>query len=253
MKKVFISFLVIACIVCAVLVAVSKKASEPLNNARKLENSGDFFHALSSYLSALSQMTDARPVPSKTKAIATTPETWKKELDDYISWLLIQKNAQSNDFQSVIAAIDRCAKQVDRQNSIYNISIKKASLPDYRRLWKDLFFPNGMELPDNQLPLIQKAMDIGVSIITFSGNASYRYEGGIVNCATGKRTDFTVYNDGQCSLLLMPGTYYALVIAKAVFASGKVWTSPQDVLTLTVPDSTSLISAQMKTDLKHRT
>ena len=66
MKKVIISFLVIACIVCAVLVAVSKKASEPLNNARKLENSGDFFHALSSYLSALSQMTDARPVPSKT-------------------------------------------------------------------------------------------------------------------------------------------------------------------------------------------
>lgn len=252
MKKIIISFLVIACVFVTILIVVSKKSSEALTNARKLENTGNFQQALSFYLLSLSQLTDTRPVPSKTKAVATAPETWKKELDNYLSWLLISKTPRSSELQSVIEAVDRCSKQVEHQNGILDLSIKKASLQDYQRLWKNIFFPEGMELPDNQLLLIQKAMDIGVSIISLSGNANYRYEGGLVNCATGKRTDFTVYNDGQCSLLLMPGNYYALVTAKAVFPSGKVWVSSQDVLKLTVPDTTSLISAKLKTDLKRR-
>lgn len=252
MKKISIYFLVVACVFVTVLIVVSKKSSEALTNARNQENAGNFQQALSSYLSALTQITDTRPVPSKTKAVATVPETWKKELDSYLSWLLIAKNARSNNFQTVIEAIDRCAQHVERQNSILDMSIKKASLQDYQRLWKNIFFPEGIELPENQLLLIQKAMDIGVSIFSLSGNASYRYEGGIVNCATGKRTDFQVYNEGQCSLLLMPGTYYVLVTSKAVFSSGKVWVSTQDVLKLIVPDATSLISAKLKTELKRR-
>jgi hypothetical protein len=50
----------------------------------------------------------------------------------------------------------------------------------------------------------------------------------------------------------MPGTYYVLVTSKAVFSSGKVWVSTQDVLKLIVPDATSLISAKLKTELKRR-
>jgi hypothetical protein len=253
MKKVIIAILVIACIIGTVLIVVSKKSSDPLNNARTLENAGNFPQALSSYLLALSQMTDTRPVPSKTKAVATPPETWKKELDNYLSWLMIAKSNRSNNFQTVIEAIDRCVKQADHQNSIIDVSIKKAALQDYQRLWKTIFFPEGMELPENQLLLIQKAMDNGVSMVSLSGNSSYRYEGGFVNCATGKRTDFQVYTEGLSSLLLTPGSYYALITAKAVFPSGKVWVSPQDVVTLTVPDSTSMISAKLKTDIKRRT
>jgi len=252
MKKVILAFLVIACIIAAVVVVVSEKSSGPLNTARNLENAGNFQQALSSYLLSLSQLTDARPVPSKTQAVATAAETWKKELDNYLSWLLTAKGARSYNLQAVIEAIDRCAKQVDHQNNIYDVSIKKAALEDYQRLWKGIFFPEGVEMPGNQLPLIQRAVDNGVSIVSLSGNTSYRYEGVFVNCATGKRTDFQVYNDGQSSCLAAPGNYYVLITAKAVFESGKVWVSPQDVLTLTVPDSASLISAKLKTTIKRR-
>lgn len=252
MKNIIVSLLVIACIFGTVLFIASKKSSEPLNNARKLENSGNFSQALPLYLLSLSQLADARPVPSKTKAVATAAETWKKELDNYLSWLLNAKGARSDNFQTVIEAISRCTKQADHQISIFDMSIKKASLQEYQRLWKNIFFPEGMELPENQLLLIQKAIDNGISIISLSGNTSYRYEGGVVNCVTGKRTDFQVYNDGQSSLLLTPGNYYILITAKAVFPSGKVWVSPQDVLTLTVSDSTSLISAKLKTEVKRR-
>jgi len=89
-----------------------EKGLEPLKQCEKLENSGDFFPRASSYLSALIS-DDGRAARAQQDEghCHQRRKPGKKELDDYISWLLIQKNARSNDFQSVIAAIDRCAKQ----------------------------------------------------------------------------------------------------------------------------------------------
>jgi hypothetical protein len=252
MKSVFISILAIVCVSAAILVFLSKKSSEPFDLAVKEENAGNFSMAFSQYMASLLRVTDPRPIPDKALAMASKPDAWRQRLDDYLSWLLSTKDAASPVLQTAMQAVERCNKSVGHVNDVYDLSIKKATLDEYRRLWKSIFFPEGMQLPENQQALIQKAVDNAVSIISLTGNVNYRYEGGFIHCVSGKRIDFKVFNDGNASVLLAPGTYFLTLTGKAVFPSGKTWTSPQEALQIVIPESASIISMKLKTDIKRR-
>jgi len=252
MKNALFSLLAIACVAAAICIVLSTKSPDPFNQAVKDENAERFPQALSNYLAAFIQATDVHPIPSKTQAIATKPDVWKQQLDDYLSWLLSAKSAPSSVFQTAMQAVERCNGKVGHVNDVYDLSISRATLDEYRRLWKSIFFPDGMELPENQQALIQKAVDNAVSVVRLTGNANYRYEGGFIQCSTGKRVDFKIYTDGQTLVLLAPGAYYMTLTGTAEFSSGKMWVSPIEVLQIVVPDSASIISAKVKTDLKRR-
>ena len=252
MNKIIVPLLVIAGVIFAVYFFGVKGSLEPLSEAVKLENSGNYSRALDLYISALTAMADNRSLPSKSQAMASSPDAWKKELDTYLTWLIAPKSYPSSSFQTAADAIDRCGKHVETANSISEMKIVKATLPDYQKAWNAIFFPAGKAAPESQETVIEKAIDTSVSILTLIGNTSYRYEGCVINRMTEKRMDFSVYNDGRFSLLAPPGNYFLFVTGKAVFPNGQVWISGVSALQLTVPDSTSLLTVKLKTDVKRQ-
>jgi hypothetical protein len=251
MKSVIISLLVIAGIVAAVYFFSYKKTSEPYNEALKQEQAGNFPLAMSLTISTLMAMTDTRPVPSKSLAMTSSKETWIKELTAYATWL-ITASVPSKRLTEVMNAVDRIGKNIENQNNLVNVSVQNAAMDDYQKKWNSIFYPEGKTPPPAQQTILEKAMDTKVSILTLIGNPSYRYDGKAVNRTTGKSIDFTVFNEGQFSFLIPPGTYYLIVTSKASFQAGQVWESPANVLVLTIPDSTSLIAGKLITDIKRR-
>jgi hypothetical protein len=252
MNKIIMPLLVIVAVAAAVYFFGFKESSDPLSEAIKLEVTGDYSHAMTLYITALIGMTDARSLPSKAQSMATASGVWIKELDKYLSWLISAKPVPSRSLPTVTEAIDRCGKHVENYNTIAELRDKKATLGDYQKEWNAIFYPAGKAPPEAQETLIEKAIDTSISIVTLTGNANYRYEGWMVNRATGKRMDFSVYNDGRFSLLAAPGSYYLLVTGTVTFPSGQTWMSPASVLSVTLPDSTLLLSIKLKTDVRRR-
>ena len=252
MIKNIISLLVLIGIVAAAVYVFSyKKSSGPYFEAVKQEQAGNYPLAISLYISALTGMTDVHPLPSKSQGMASPPETWIKELNTYTDWLLMTPTP-SKRLPAVADAIERVGKHIENQNYFIELSIKKATIEEYGKTWNGIFYPEGKAPPSGQQSLLEKAMDTSISILTMIGNPSYQYNGKAINRATGKCQDFTVFNDGQFSLLMPPGNYYLIVTSKATFPSGQMWMSPANALTLTVPDLTSLLSMKLKTDIKRR-
>jgi hypothetical protein len=252
MNKFIMPLLVIAAVAAAVYFFAMKGSAGPLTEALKLEVAGDYSRAMTFYVKALTNATTAKPRPSKAQAIASSPAVWQKELNDYLSWLISDKPAPPRSLSTVTEALDRCGKHVENYTTIAEMQDVKATLGEYQKSWNSIFYPEGKTPPESQETLIEKAIDTSLSIISIIGNASYSYEGWLINRATGKRMEFSVYNEGAFSLLAMPGSYDLLVTAKATFPNGQIWTSPASVLSLALPDSTLLMSIKLKTDVKRR-
>jgi hypothetical protein len=252
MKKIIIGILIISALASAGYYLVSKRQSKSLSEAVALENSGNYSKALEIYISALKSIADFKDQPNKAMAMTASPDTWKKELDNYLAWLINAKNFQTDYLQNITGAIDRCRKHVVNPNEIEKIESNKVQLADYQKAWNAVFYPTGKTPPEIQEQVIEKAIDTSVSILTLLGNANYRYDGFIVNLSTGKKVDFSVFNDGSASLLTTPGNYLLIVTGKAAFPGGKVWVSPQGAFFFSAPDTTSLISIKLKTDVRRK-
>jgi hypothetical protein len=252
MNKTVLSLLAIAGTIACIVGSGCGKINDPYSEALRQEQAGNYPLALSQYVASLMGMTDARPIPSKAQGMASTPEIWVKELEAYVDWLSTPAGRPKR-LPAVIDAIGRVGKHIDKQHSIIELPRKKTSPDDYAKGWNSIFYPEGKTPPPGQQPIIKKAMDTSISILTMVGNMSYQYEGKAVNCKTGKSLDFTVFNEGQFSLLTPPGNYYLIVTGKAKFQSGQVWVSPANVLAITVPDSASIITVRLATDVKRRT
>jgi len=252
LNKVIVPLLIVAAVGVAVYFFALKSSSEPLSEAIKLEVCGKYTQAMPFYVKALLSLSEIKAFPTKAQAMTLSPDAWIKELDGYLSWLVAVKSSPPASLSTVTDAIDRCVKHVENYNSASQTAVKKALLGDYQKLWNAMFYPEGKTPPDKQEMVIEKAIDTAMSIITFIGNATYSYEGSIVNRQTGKRADFVVYTEGRYSLLAPPGNYVLVVTGKATFGSGQQWLSPVSVLQLAVPGSASLVSITLKTDIKRR-
>jgi hypothetical protein len=216
------------------------------------EQAGNYPLALSHYIASLAGMVDARPLPSKAQGMASAPESWLKELDAYINWLSFP-SARPQQLPAVIDGISRVGKHIENQHSIIESPPKKTTIDDYTKAWNSIFYPEGKTPPPGQRSIIEKAREGSFSILTLVGNMSYQYEGKAVNRTTGKSHDFIVFNEGQFSLLAAPGNYYLIVTGKAKFQSGQVWVSPANVLAITIPDTASLVTVRLSTEVKRRT
>ena len=252
MKKIIISLLATAGIAITAISTGCNEIRDPYPEGLRQEQAGNYPLALSNYIASLTGMTDSRPLPSKAEGMASTPERWLKELNAYIDWLTSSAGRPKR-FPVVVDAIGRIGERVENQHYITESPRGAITIGDYTKVWNSIFYPEGKTPPSGQQSIIEKAMNASVSILTLVGNISYQYDGKVINRTTGKSLDFTVFNEGQFSLPITPGSYYLIVTGKAKFQLGQVWVSPANVLTITVPDSTSLLTVRLNTEVKRRT
>ena len=75
------------------------------------------------------------------------------------------------------------------------------------------------------------------------------YHGKLFNVKTGKRTDFTLYPNSTITLLVQPGDYFLICSSEVQFTeglSGKTWRSPENIIPITGPATTSLYRVTLK-------
>jgi hypothetical protein len=248
-----LSVVVVICLIGAAffVVAPKKMASSDLRIAQKLENTGSYDEAMASYAYGIVSMTHGKTfphIPDKTTAANLTPNTWQKPIADFVDWLNTDKKI-SSEVSAAIKAVARCEPQVDYENYIYDVTMKKVPLEHYKVLWQQLFCP---ELSD-QTAIIEKAFSQSAVIMTLAGNSNYSYEVNLVDCTSGKRINVPVDLDKTPPFLVIPGQYCLIFKSKTMFQhglqSGKGWTSGAEAVTFTVPDSVNVIFAKLRTEV----
>jgi hypothetical protein len=252
MKKIIFPAILLAVVCTAGYFLGFFKPADSIKDAARAEASGNFSRALSIYLKEMVSHSDLRQPPPKAMAVTASADVWIKELDKYLVWLTDTMSSGSDFLRNITESIDRCRKQVSSMVSATDCSGKMAIRDDYVKNWNAVFYPDGKTPPESQAAEIDKAVNYGVSILNISGNSNYRYEGSVVNLKSGKRIEFTVFNEGCASMIIPPGSYYLIITAKATFTGGKEWISPVSALSFSAPDSASLLSMKLRTDISRQ-
>jgi hypothetical protein len=260
MKKGILTLLslLVAVFIGLYLFSSGKFETSHLKNAQRQEALGRNQAAVSDYCAALEKAADGRRIPNipdKVAAANLTPSLWQNEIAEFILWLGAYKQARA-EVGAIFEGLDRCASGATHDNFIYDIKQQKAAFDAYKCLWQQVFCPEKPSLASDQTGLIKKAFEQGDVIVTLLGNSTYSYEVGLVNKESGKRTIVTVELDKNPSFLVKPGAYYAVCTSKKLFASsgrGKSgWTSNTEALVFNVPDTVTVFSASLRTEVNRQ-
>jgi hypothetical protein len=256
MKKGILTLLslLVAVVVGLYLFSSGKIETSHIKKAQRQEALGRNLAAVSEYCAALEKATDGRRIPNipdKVAAANLNPSLWQNEIAEFVLWLGAYKQARA-EVGTIIEGIDRCASGSAHDNFIYDIQQQKAVFDVYKSLWQQVFCPEKPSLDSDQTGLIKKAFEQGDVIMTLLGNSTYSYEVGLVNKESGKRTIVTVELDKNPSFLVKPGAYYAVCTSKKLFAYGRGWISNTEALPLSVPDTVTVFSASLRTEVNRQ-
>jgi hypothetical protein len=245
--SIFILFLVVGAILLT-----SKLATSDIKKAARYAAVGNCEKAISGYGQAAIAMADARKlpyVPDKAQAMNLNPQTWQNPLADFVDWAISIKKFPEN-LSSTLALMDACTTSVSRENSLYAITYTKASLEQFTAAWKNALCPEKMQNDTMSYPIIEKAFSSGLCLVTVSGNSIYSYELNLICRESGKLTIVGVDCDKQVTFPLKQGTYAAIVSGKKMFEGGRVWVSQKESIPFMVPDSATVLTACLKTEVK---
>ncbi len=234
-------------VVAAFIVMPKNTISSDRHAGRALENAGKYDEAMSAYAMALVKLTGGRTfaeIPDKTTAANLNPQTWEKPIADFVN-RLDQSGVMPLPVSSLLQDLDRCAPQVTYENFVYDVTMKKASLSDYRARWQKVFCPE----PNCPASVIDKAFSQRDAIVTFSGNSIYFYKVSLINRETGSRTDIAVEQDKTPSFLAKAGKYCLVLKSSTMFRNKQMWISGAEALPFEIPDSVTVISAALRTQV----
>jgi hypothetical protein len=226
--------------------------SYAIKTAQAKENKGECKAARADYFEALRRSTDSRAVPfipEKFKARVLDPSLWHKDLGDYINWLFTESKSQPQTVQNLLEHIAGCTTAVEKENYYLVDSMKLVPFDKYRNRWVEVFYPETAQVPPGQLPLIERSFKHDLSIVTFHGEKSFSYEVNIVDCLSGKKSDFKIDYEREISVPLRPGTYCFFSLSKKSYSAKQEWISDRAMLPFTAPDSSSIISIYLKTQV----
>ncbi len=234
------------------IILVSKLASSDVKKAARYAAAGNCAKAISGYAQAAITMADSRKtpyVPDKIQAANLNPQTWQKPLGEFVDWANSIKPFPPN-LSSTLALIDACTTAASHENNIYSIQSYKLGLDEFTVAWENALCPEKKQNDNQVYPLIEKAFSSGFCLVTFSGNSIYSYELNLICKESGKLTEVNIDCDKQASFPLKQGTYSVIMSSKKMFEGGQAWISQKEVTRLVVPDSATVLTALLKTDVK---
>ena len=246
--------IVLLFLVVGAFLLTGRLASSDIKRAERMAASGDCDKAVSIYAGAVISMTDSRSVPyvpDRVQALNLNAQAWQKPLSEFVAWATSYKPMPAN-LASALDAIDRCTTSVMRENFIYDIKTRKAGLDEYTSDWEDALCPEKASGGPKAVPTIEKAFLSGLALMSISGNATYSYDVRLVNRETGKQTNVAVECDKVISFPIKPGRYAAIVSSRTLFHGGQGWLSGKEALPFEIPDSATILSVMLRTEV-HRT
>jgi hypothetical protein len=240
-------------LVVGALMLTGRMASSDIKKAARLAASGNCDKAVSSYAGVAVTMTESRSVPyvpDRVQAMNLNPQTWQKPIAELTEWAASYKTMPAN-LTATLDAMDRCTSGVMHENFIYGVKTKKVGLDEYKSAWEDMLCPEKASGGSVSVPAIEKAFSSGLSLMSVVGNTTYSYDVHLINRETGKQTNAAVDCDKVVSFPIKPGRYAVVISSKTLFHGGQGWLSGKEAIPFAIPDSATIISIMLRTEV-HR-
>jgi hypothetical protein len=251
MRNLIISLvLIFAAIIAAVILL---KPKSPLREAEAAERRGEYQKAIDYYVEALHEAAQSMKLPDKNRSKIVDKQQWYAEVGEYLAWASAPAAAPPADVSKIVVAMSRCTSFVEKNQLTTDDSVAVyTDTTEYRMHddWRHAFFPAGVTVEGNHEALVKKARETGISIMRISSMRSYKYEGSLLDLSSWKLTDFELYPEDDVSFLVKGGKYLLICSSEVEFPDGTIWRSPQNILQIETPDTSSLKSFVLKTRVK---
>lgn len=221
--------------------------TSPLINAEKAEHDGQLQKAYDLYSEALIEICPSLKIPNRNKSKVVNMTVWKKDLTKYVEWLCLPAQVPEH-FPQVLQAINKYKSTYSRsESSIVNLTEKALNENQFISEWKGAFFAPAAQFDSAHLQLASGTHFRNLSFLKLSADKGFTYEINLINLSSGKQTIFTIYSEGNTSVLAYPGDYLILCKSKVSFSSSEIWRSSNSVIPITIPQKASLITGVLIT------
>ncbi len=252
MKKILITGAIF--LICAIVLFKILLRPSALELASKAEVKGDHAGAITYFIRAVLEGTEALKYPDKSKAITETEAQWKEMVGQYLSLVCYAAPMMNNDFGIAIEGIIRCTSFVDNVNFITEKKPRELPKDSLTKEWFLIFTRNNKNDAKEQRKFIDRALKDTLSVLQVRALNGYIYHLKLLDLRTGKRTDVILYPNSTVSLLVKPREYLLICMSEVQFTeglTGKTWRSSEEVISIKPPEQTSIQRLTLKTKV-HR-
>jgi hypothetical protein len=249
MKNLIILLVVLLLAGIGIFVTMNVRKDAGVTAAATAEGKGDFGNAAAKYAEAYLTIMPSLAVPDVNHSKFMAPPTWKKEMETYAAWLTGSSTpkvdrAKRNDF---FDGIIRNAARLHPDNFTSKDSTVSLTQAQYMALWNNAFFARNVPVDQAHAPLATSCYAKRISMVRLSALTSYEYDVSLVDTANNRRTSFKVPPETRTFILAPPGKHLLICTSTITYPGGKFWRSTPTIIPITLPDTTSLYSAQLET------
>jgi len=231
----------------SVIIGTGCKPKEE-TNALMFEAQGNFNEAQSQWGAALLKVTEGAKIPDVNLSKVFAADVWKKEMRKNVDWIYGPRVKLQNDFFNAVQGIQRCSTKVNiKDNTLDIISVKPITIEQFRGEWFRNFFGRNVMVDSSHGALADNAFSRNCSVINITSLRNYTYNIALVNKATGRRTDLELFPESSLNFLVAPGDYLIVCRSKVQFDSGTMWYSRYDIIPVTIPQTSSLLTCEVRT------
>jgi hypothetical protein len=218
-----------------------------IKQAKREEVTGNVAEALAIYSELLLQSSSSLTLPDYNRSKFLKPEQWRKEVEDYLVWIHSAEQKTPAQFQAALDGVMGCNHDENAANRLLRLKTEDLRIESYQKEWNRVFFAPMAKIDPAQATLSSGAFLKNVSFIKLSSPKSYTYTIQLLSLANKRRIEAVLYPETDVTFMAASGDYLLLIRSSVTFESGQLWVSPYTIIPLTVPEKTSMITADLMT------
>jgi len=243
---------VLAAFAGAVSFFISHRRVPTLRSAKQFELSGDLQQAHSLYTAALFEIAPSIELPDINRSKILSPAALKKEVEKYFIWINRPAAKARDGYLAALAGMARCEGDDRRDNTISDPVITALNPEAYLVEWNKTFFAPNVAADPSHIALASGNYRHKLSLLVLKSSKNYTYEINLINKATGRGTRALLLAENSVRLYAPPGEHLLLCRSTVTFPSEKIWHSNYTPIPITVPDTVSLITFELRTSVHRR-
>ncbi len=251
-KSVIILILVVAVLAAGFYFFSSDRQTKTLQAAKKSELSGDVQQALTLYAEQVFTTMPSIEKPDINRSKFLTPEELKNEIGKYLIWISTPGQRDNKDLTYALEGITRCENQDRLDNTITEPVIRPLTTDQYLTEWNKTFFAPNVKVDPSHAALASGNYLRKLSLLVLSSTKNYTYEINLINPATYHGTKCILLAQNSVRLYVLPGKHLLLCRSTIDFSETEVWRSSYTPIHITIPDTVSLITAELRTSIRRK-
>ena len=236
----------------AIAYFIAHRTVPVLRMAKQCELSGDLQQAHSLYTEALFEVTPSIEFPDINRSKFLAPRALKKEVEKYFIWINRPAKKAGDTYLEALSGMSRCEGKNRHDNTISDPVVTPLTPAQYLVEWNKTFFAPNVAADPSHAALASGNYQRKRSLLVISSVKNYTYELNLINKVTGRGTRTLLLAENSVRLYAPPGEYLLLCRSTVTFPSEEIWHSNYTPIAITVPDTVSLITFELRTSVHRR-